>query len=180
MALVKELRRRTSLSQSKFAKTFNIPVRTLQQWEQNISSPPQYVLDMLEKQVKIYCAINESDKRHFIPKKTRWKICIDNPFKNCERIYPIQQRKVRELIDDISKKKDVNKIMIFGSSTTDACHIGSDVDIYVDSELSEGLVTRPHDFEFDLWTPSTVDKRLLQEIMSKGVTVYDQSQHLIR
>ena len=37
---IKELRKKTGLSQSKFSAKFGIPVRTLQQWEQGISAPP--------------------------------------------------------------------------------------------------------------------------------------------
>ena len=44
---IKELRKKTGLSQSKFSAKFGIPVRTLQQWEQGISSPPEYLIRMM-------------------------------------------------------------------------------------------------------------------------------------
>ncbi|WP_026521302.1 helix-turn-helix domain-containing protein [Butyrivibrio sp. VCB2001] len=44
---IKELRKKTGLSQSKFSSKFGIPVRTLQQWEQGISAPPDYVVRMM-------------------------------------------------------------------------------------------------------------------------------------
>ena len=44
---IKELRKKTGLSQSKFSSKFEIPVRTLQQWEQGISAPPDYVIRMM-------------------------------------------------------------------------------------------------------------------------------------
>ena len=44
---IKELRKKTGLSQSKFATKFEIPVRTLQQWEQGISAPPEYLVRMM-------------------------------------------------------------------------------------------------------------------------------------
>lgn len=44
---IKELRKSTGLSQSKFAAKFDIPVRTLQQWEQGKSEPPVYVVKMM-------------------------------------------------------------------------------------------------------------------------------------
>ncbi len=44
---IKELRRETGLSQSKFSAKFGIPVRTLQQWEQGISAPPEYIIRMM-------------------------------------------------------------------------------------------------------------------------------------
>ena len=44
---IKELRKKTGLSQSKFSAKFGIPVRTLQQWEQGISAPPDYLVRMM-------------------------------------------------------------------------------------------------------------------------------------
>ena len=44
---IKELRKKTGLSQSKFSAKFGIPVRTLQQWEQGISAPPEYLVRMM-------------------------------------------------------------------------------------------------------------------------------------
>ena len=35
----------------------------------------------------------------------KYKIVIKNPFKNCEYIYPIQQAKVKELIEYLKSKK---------------------------------------------------------------------------
>ena len=46
-ARIKELRKKTGLSQSKFSAKFGIPVRTLQQWEQGISAPPEYLVRMM-------------------------------------------------------------------------------------------------------------------------------------
>ncbi len=45
--MIKELRKKTGLSQSKFSAKFGIPVRTLQQWEQGISAPPEYLIRMM-------------------------------------------------------------------------------------------------------------------------------------
>ena len=44
---IKELRKKAGLSQSKFSAKFGIPVRTLQQWEQGISAPPEYLVRMM-------------------------------------------------------------------------------------------------------------------------------------
>jgi putative transcriptional regulator len=44
---IKDLRKKTGLSQSKFSAKFEIPVRTLQQWEQGISAPPDYLVRMM-------------------------------------------------------------------------------------------------------------------------------------
>ena len=44
---VRELRLQTGLSQSKFAKMFDIPVSTLKDWEQERRNPPAYVVNMM-------------------------------------------------------------------------------------------------------------------------------------
>lgn len=104
-----------------------------------------------------------------------WKICIEEPFMNCEKIYPIQQKKVKQLLDIIAKNEYVNKIIIFGSSVTDRCHIGSDIDIYVELDKEvKGLIDDAVYFVYDLWTNFMVDNRLLNEIERKGVIVYDR------
>ena len=102
-----------------------------------------------------------------------YKVCIPNGFLNCDKIYPIQQKKIKELIDELSQKEAVEKIIIFGSSVTQMCHIGSDVDLYVVlSEKVPKLINKPLNFAYDLWTNFDTDERLQSEIDKTGVTVY--------
>lgn len=49
---IKELRLFTGLSQADFAKKYNIPKRTLQDWEYGKRIPPIYVVELLEFKVK--------------------------------------------------------------------------------------------------------------------------------
>lgn len=163
---IKELRKSTQMSQSQFAKKTGIPVRTLQQWEQNRSSPPKYVFDFINSKLDLQV------RKYTIPDPKEYKICIQKPFKNCQKIYPIQQKKVRALLDELEQNKNVNKVIIFGSSVTNRCHIGSDIDIYVDLNKNSNPLTRQYDFEYDLWNNFTVDERLKNEINKKGVVVY--------
>ncbi len=44
---IKNLRMQTGLSQSKFAKMFDVPVSTLKDWEQERRNPPAYVINMM-------------------------------------------------------------------------------------------------------------------------------------
>ena len=48
---IKEIRNKTSLSQVKFSEKYGIPVRTLEDWERGKSTPPSYVLNLLEFRV---------------------------------------------------------------------------------------------------------------------------------
>ena len=45
---VRAIRQRTGLSQAAFAERFEIPKRTLENWESGTREPPIYVLHMLE------------------------------------------------------------------------------------------------------------------------------------
>lgn len=48
---IRKLRRTTGLSQRKFAKKYNIPCRTIENWEEGKNEPPDYVLELLTKVV---------------------------------------------------------------------------------------------------------------------------------
>ena len=44
---IKKLRAKTGLSQTKFSEKYGIPERTIQDWEAEKRTPPDYVLEML-------------------------------------------------------------------------------------------------------------------------------------
>lgn len=46
---IKELRKRTGLSQSKFAECFHLSMRTLQRWEQNQNEPQEAIVYMINR-----------------------------------------------------------------------------------------------------------------------------------
>lgn len=45
---IKEMRKKTGLSQNKFAKLLGIPVANIARWEQGGSTPPDYVEKLVE------------------------------------------------------------------------------------------------------------------------------------
>lgn len=49
---IKEIRKSTGLSQSKFAAALNISVRTLQKWEIGERSCPSYVVELISYRVE--------------------------------------------------------------------------------------------------------------------------------
>ena len=60
---VKELRAKTGLSQHKFANLFNMAAINIANWEQDKTTPPEYVITMMSRLVEI-----DPD----IPKKRNW------------------------------------------------------------------------------------------------------------
>ena len=57
---IQELRKETGLSQSQFAKKFDIPVGTLQHWEQGIRKPPEYVLALITSVITYEVLLDQS------------------------------------------------------------------------------------------------------------------------
>lgn len=49
---IKELRKRTGLSQAKFGNILEIPVANISKWEQGVTSPPDYVVKLIEKELR--------------------------------------------------------------------------------------------------------------------------------
>lgn len=49
---IRELRDLTGLSQAKFGTKYNIPIRTIQDWEAGVRTPPKYLIELLERVVK--------------------------------------------------------------------------------------------------------------------------------
>ncbi|MBQ6441048.1 MAG: helix-turn-helix domain-containing protein [Lachnospiraceae bacterium] len=46
---IREIRKRTGLSQAKFGEAYHIPKRTIEDWETGKRIPPVYVVEMLER-----------------------------------------------------------------------------------------------------------------------------------
>lgn len=49
---VKEIRKKTKMTQKEFALFFGIPLSTVQHWEQGVRYPPDYVVAMLENNIE--------------------------------------------------------------------------------------------------------------------------------
>ena len=58
---IQKIRKKTGLSQSKFAEHFDIPVRTIQKWEIEQAAPPYYILQMMKKIIRFEQAEKEKD-----------------------------------------------------------------------------------------------------------------------
>lgn len=100
--------------------------------------------------------------------------------RNLEYIFPTQQRDVVRLVDSITSKGDVSKVVVFGSSITSACNPWSDLDVYVEYKGEASKLIYPTgenalEAPIDIWTNFTVskDEELYNEII-QGVTVYTE------
>ena len=50
---IKKLRIRTRMTQKEFAKYFNIPQRTIENWEGRQRKPPPYVVELIEYKIRV-------------------------------------------------------------------------------------------------------------------------------
>lgn len=129
-------------------------------------------LDLTSKEQRISKSFINMDLSN---KKPKWRV-IGDYFLNVNKIHPLMQSHVRNIINELIQYNNVKRIIVFGSSTTWQCHSESDLDIYL--ELSDNnepfkqyLLSYPKNIDY--WNNYSVDKRLLNEIISKGVVVYE-------
>lgn len=50
---IKELRKKSGLTQKEFSEKYHIPRRTIEDWEREIRTPPPYVPELIEKIMKL-------------------------------------------------------------------------------------------------------------------------------
>lgn len=50
---IREMRDKLDLSQSKFALYIGVPIATLQTWEQGVRKPPEYVINLIERVLRL-------------------------------------------------------------------------------------------------------------------------------
>jgi len=59
---IKELRERTGMNRKEFGDYFQIPYRTVTEWERDNRHAPEYVLRLLEYYIRMEKMINKKDK----------------------------------------------------------------------------------------------------------------------
>ena len=167
---IKELRKKKQMTQKEFAEFFNIPLRTIQKWEQHDSEPLPYLISLIQEEIteEEYFDITKYMRK---PQR-KFSIVNKHKFRNNEKIHPLQQESIEEILKTLKEYKEVRKVIVFGSSTEERCNYESDIDLYV--ELSSDVNVKKYSVEkpVDLWTNYTVSKEMLEEIMKKGVVVY--------
>ncbi len=101
---------------------------------------------------------------------------VSDRYLNVSKIHPLKQRQVNNLINFLKENDSVNRIIIFGSSVTNRCRTGSDLDFYVELDDNKDFNKAISSVisNYDYWNNFTVDSRLLNEIQKKGVLVYER------
>ena len=104
-------------------------------------------------------------EEYLIARKSKnWKfnsVVSPTAFKNVNRIHPIKQKVVKDIVDVAKNDKTVRRIIIFGSSTRYDCDVTSDLDICID------WIERCYD-EDGILKPFTNNMRKSISIITKG------------
>ena len=48
---IRDLRKLLGDTQSEFSERYNIPFRTIQNWESGVRKPPEYIIDLLKQRI---------------------------------------------------------------------------------------------------------------------------------
>ena len=112
----------------------------------------------------------------------QFPIVVHSECKNISHIYPLKQNAVAKVYSVASASDIVKKVYIFGSSVTGKCHIGSDLDICIDADVSDGK--KVYDLQKDIgeicnWNCdilmfSNMGNKLKETVQKEGVVIYEQ------
>ena len=49
MKNISDLRKKAHMTQKEFSQKYDIPLRTIQKWERNGSTPPEYIIELIDR-----------------------------------------------------------------------------------------------------------------------------------
>ena len=97
-------------------------------------------------------------------------------FPNANRIHPLMQRRVAQILQAVSKDPNVRRLVFYGSSLEFRCSSASDIDLYIEKyDPDKKLAGFPDlDCEADIITNLSPDNRLYQEIDRTGLLLFER------
>ena len=99
---IKEMRMKLDMTQEMFSKRYNIPKRTIENWESGKRTPPAYVLEMLENAV-----------RHYFPRTTEEVMSL-----------PLTVIELKYMCDDLIQKGYGEKPVLLSNNTDETGYHG--------------------------------------------------------
>lgn len=160
---LKSLRKNLKYSQQEISKLIGIPLNTLQNWEQNVRKPSDWVLNLM-----MDCILRDAIENQNVISETKGILSF---------------LKIKRIITTLASQHDVKKVILFGSYAKGQANPSSDLDLYMASNLS-GLAY----FEFaeklrralkkkvDLFSQSTLNTNspTYLEIEDTGIIIYER------
>ena len=110
-------------------------------------------------------------------------VVVDTKCKTISRIYPLKQAEVASIYDAVQGFDIVKKVYVFGSSTTGRCHVGSDLDICIEADTSDGMKVFDLQKEIgdicnwncDIVMYGSIGNRLKNTVQQEGVIIYEHT-----
>lgn len=98
-------------------------------------------------------------------------------FKHCNRVHPLMQERVQQVLEQLKKDENIQKIVLFGSSLEFRCSSYSDLDLYIEKK-NPGIPLKQEpvlDCELDLIMDLGHENRLYSEIDRTGLLLFERS-----
>lgn len=97
-------------------------------------------------------------------------------FRNANRVHPLMQGRVEQLIYELGRDENIRRVVLFGSSLEFRCSSYSDIDLYIEKyDPEKRLANLPElDCETDIITNLPPDNRLYQEIEKTGLLLFER------
>jgi predicted nucleotidyltransferase len=113
---LKNLRKNLKYSQQEISNLIGIPLNTLQNWEQNVRKPSEWVLNLLMDRIL-------SD-------------AIEDQEKISETKGILSFLTIKRIVAEVASQHPIKKIVLFGSYAKGQANPNSDLDLYMVSNLS--------------------------------------------
>ena len=153
-------------------------VRTISNLANYFNVPEQALFD--DTEIKISTSwLDKKNKKYVFP------IIVKNSNYDVSRIHPLNQKKIDIVFNIVNDDSRINKVIVFGSSTTIRCNKNSDVDIYISlyskdinnknkNEISETIQNKLNYNADIIWADRVANESQLYKNIMKGETIYEQ------
>ncbi len=158
---IKQIRLNQNLTQDQLSTLLNIPIRTLQHWEQNKRKPNKWVTTLVIDKILSLNYQNEISESSGI----------------------LSYADIVKKVTEVANTYDIQKVYLFGSYVKGQANKFSDVDLYMETSI-QGLAhyAVAEDFrnalnkKVDLLSEHMIIKnsKIDQEIKNTGVLVYER------
>jgi len=92
MSRIREVRRQAKLTQKQLAEHYDIPLRTLQDWETGKRKPPEYIINLLLRCIAADFSVSNTDKKFSLT-------YIDGtPLNTEDEMYVMAEREAKKLV----------------------------------------------------------------------------------
>lgn len=160
---LKKLRKNLNFSQGDLVKMIGIPLNTLQNWEQGVRKPSNWVLTLIMDRM-----LQESrEKENQINERTGILTLLE----------------ITRMVRAIASQYEINKVLLFGSYVKGKAKPRSDIDLYIEASLT-GLayfdftekLRQSLNKKIDLFSNLTLDSNssTYLEIEDTGITIYER------